>query len=221
MITLDEYTDNKSFSVQYHMELLMEKQTPYCNLKIGYNKLFGHLMFIDDEIQITSLDFAKYHDFIHLIGKMADADSVLIIGDGDGGFTHYDWEGQNVICVERDQDIMDSGKEYFGANWDRYRVVKQDANHLEYPPASFDVIVWAISDEWNRSDAMRDNLSKVMTWLKPKGRLVAQVGTVFDVNYQDVRHKYETCAESFSDHQFHHLYMPSFFSEEVFFVGVK
>lgn len=222
--------------IDYPIQVLEDVQTPYCKLLIAFNPEFGNMMFIDGEVQICEKDMDAYHKTMFGAVKISPKlnERVLIVGDGDGGFTKFG-DYSNIDLVERDPEIMKAGTKYFGAQWDK--VNWQIVNLQDYIPEQdgqiYDAIILAVDDEFNLLPDFEEHLNRVLGWLKPGGRIVAQVATSF--SYDDEKHfqKYiDKYKDNFSryanwstvnnmDYTFIKVYISCFRGFQNFFVGVK
>ena len=112
---------NKGIDIIYkNEELLFETQSKYQNIKVFKNKLFGKILIIDSDLQITDLDEHNYHEMLaHIpLNYIPNASKVLIIGGGDGGTAREVLKHKNINIVDQieiDQEVVDVCKKYFPA----------------------------------------------------------------------------------------------------------
>ena len=219
MRVMPEYTGNGSFSVNYYIDPILIKQTNYGELILGTSDIFGKVLFFDGEIQITSIDFELYHNIMVELANIKDNDDILIIGDGDGGFTAFDWVSR-AEYIERDEDIMQVGSDHFGADWSKPKKINRMPLQDFVPVQKYDVIFLAITDDFNRV-SLYESFKKFTDWLRPNGRIVTQVGCDLDCNYKAVRDAYQEVLSLFKGHTFDTSYFKGFLSMQTFFCGVK
>lgn len=197
IIDKPDYTDSPYFSASFKVQVLEKKKTPFCELEIVFNPLFGNMMFIDGEIQISEADFDSYHAAMLSAGdaffRQYRMSRVLVIGDGDGGFTRM--ANSSVDIVERDRDIILAGEKYFGAEWRNVRLHEQPLDEF-MPCEQYDVVLLAIDDGFNCAAALESRLDRVAPWVKPRGKLVAQVGTDLDPKHPKILERYTRWAQS-------------------------
>ena len=143
---------------------------------------------------------------------------VLVIGDGDGGFTHYPW-CKEADFVERDVNIMKVGENYFGANWNNVGRMFITSGEDFVPDTNYDVIFLAITDSFNRTKLV-EQLQHFKSWLNPDGCLVGQVGCLLDNTYETTFSNYkELGSDLFDCFDFYTDYYKGFLSPHTFFAG--
>ena len=217
--TIKEYVRNGSFTVLYHFNLLKEVKTTHGHIVVGHNELFGNMLFFNDEIQITQNDYKLFHDVMVELGNLENVQEILIVGDGDGGFTQYDWSDRTVY-VERDVEMLKIGESYFGADWSKPKMVHEITFEEFEPTEQYDAIVWALTDCFYRK-GIRKNLEKAVMMLKNNGILVSFVGCKWDYYYESILADYLDCNDLFTSIIFKDVYIPTFFSDSTFFMGTK
>jgi spermidine synthase len=199
IIEAHDYCDSPYFYVGLRVQVLERKQTPFCDLRIVYNPLFGNMMFIDGEIQISEADFTDYHTAMwkaarHFISVPDLCPQVLIIGDGDGGFTRIRTGARIIDVIERDHDIIEAGAKYFGADWSKVNLHEKGLEEFE-PQHEYDVVLLAIDDVFNGSPDLECQLDRIAAWLRPGGKLVAQAATDLDPKHPGIFERYRRWAE--------------------------
>jgi len=98
--------------------LLLKKKSKYQKIKVYNDKLFGNILVIDDDLQLTELDEKNYHEMlVHVpLNYNHNGKTVLIIGGGDGGTLREVCKYNNIkkiIMIEIDQMVIDISKKYF------------------------------------------------------------------------------------------------------------
>ena len=92
--------------VYKNSDLLYNKKSKYQNIKIFKNQLYGKILVIDDDLQLTDFDEANYHEMlVHVPCNYNNLiKNVLIIGGGDGGTARdvLKHENRNVSRTESD-----------------------------------------------------------------------------------------------------------------------
>lgn len=216
-----DYLDSPYFHIEHKGQWLLHKQTPFCKLEILFNPLFGNMMFINDEIQISELDYVHYHRMMWKVaGLYHSQPKVLVLGDGDGGFTQFH-QFADVTIVDRDLDVIKAGGQYFGAEWDKVDLQVKSIEDFE-PDSTYDAIFLAIDDGFNTSDGLENHLDRIMKWLRPMGKLVAQAGTDLDPKHPGIAKRYVKWAkENKVSHKFTKVHIQCYFCHENFFVGLK
>lgn len=216
-----DYTDSNIFTVSFKMQIIEDVQTKFCHLRIGYNPYFGHMMFINGEIQISELDWYTYHEAMWqcAVGSLARDAHVLVVGDGDGGFTDMP-KGNKIDIVERDGHVINAGTAYFGARWDRVNLIHKSLDEF-YPVHRYDAAILAIDDGFNQADEFDADLDRIASWIRPGGRLVAQAGTDLDPKHHGIAKRYVEWAEKKGFRmEFRRAFIQCYFCYVNFFVAV-
>ncbi|MBS0248380.1 MAG: polyamine aminopropyltransferase [Proteobacteria bacterium] len=127
-------------------------RTPFQEVFIFENRLFGRVLVLDDIVQMTDRDNHIYHEMIAHVPLMAhgSATRVLIVGGGDGGTLREVLKHpvQRVVMVELDEDVIELSKRYFpevsdGA-FDDPRVsliIGNGAEYVRHNKEKFDIVI--------------------------------------------------------------------------------
>ena len=114
------YTDiNEDVDIVYkNCDLLYTKKSKYQNIKIFKNQLYGKILVIDNDLQLTDFDEANYHEMIvHVPCNYNNLiKNVLIIGGGDGGTARDLLRHKNIQridLVDIDIEVLNACKKYF------------------------------------------------------------------------------------------------------------
>jgi len=160
-----------------------DEQSKFGRIEVHTTWNYGYVMFIDGEAQISSRDYKLYHE--SMLAFVRPSSSILVIGDGDGGFTGR--ADYRITHVEHDPVIRAAAEQYFDAEWrdDRlYDCSLNDYLRKHDKGSQYDAIFLAITDEFNADGA---NFADVKAlWdskLRPGGVMVSQVGCLLDPNY--------------------------------------
>ncbi len=97
--------------------VLYEGHTGFQDLIIFENKTFGRVMMLDGVIQLTERDEFIYHEMMaHVpLFSLGDAETVLIIGGGDGGVLREVLKHRGVARVvhcEIDGVVVEMSRKY-------------------------------------------------------------------------------------------------------------
>lgn len=221
-----DYIDSPYFSTCFKVQVLESKVTPFCKLEVVYNPLFGNMMFINGEIQISEADYESYHTAMwkaaHRFIAVSDlAPRALVIGDGDGGFTRMRTGARHIDVVERDSDVIAAGEKYFGADWGRVSLHVKSLEEFE-PAQEYDVVMLAIDDGFNRAAEFESDLDRIASWIGTGGKLVAQAASDLDPKHPGILARYVSWAERrgflWTKVQ---TYVRCYFCHENFFVAQK
>lgn len=114
------FTDKNDFVdiVYKNSSLLHEKKSKFQNIKVYKNDLYGKILVIDNDLQLTDFDEHNYHEMIaHVpLNYNTDIKNVLVIGGGDGGTSREILRHNNVKKVDQveiDNEVVDICKKYF------------------------------------------------------------------------------------------------------------
>jgi len=115
----------------YEVELLYEERTPFQHMFIFHTPLWGKILVLDGIVQLTQGDECVYHEMmVHVpfMGLGQPAESVLIIGGGDGGALREVLRHESVkrvVQVELDEAVITACRKYMpeiSRGWDDPRV---------------------------------------------------------------------------------------------------
>ena len=152
------YVDvNDEVDILYkNKKLLKRVKSKFQKIEVYKHNFFGHILVIDDDLQLTEHDERNYHEMIvHVpMNYLEKAQRVLIIGGGDCGTLTEVLKHPNVtevIMVEIDEEVVNMSKQYFshltkGLNDRRANLVIADGfkwvqDNLKRNYKSFDVII--------------------------------------------------------------------------------
>lgn len=114
------FTDNNDYiDIVYKNSILLhEKKSKYQNIKVYKNELYGKILVIDDDLQLTDFDEHNYHEMIaHVpINYNSEIEKVLIIGGGDGGTAREVLKHKNIKHVDQveiDKEVVEICKKFF------------------------------------------------------------------------------------------------------------
>lgn len=97
--------------------VLYEEQTEQQHLVVFENSTFGRVLALDGVVQLTEKDEFVYHEMMTHVPLLAhgNAQSVLIVGGGDGGILREVLRHpvERVVLVEIDAAVVDFAKQYF------------------------------------------------------------------------------------------------------------
>ena len=154
----------------------------------------GRVMVLDGVIQITEADEFVYQEMLTHVPLLAhgSAESVLVIGAGDGGVLRHVLQHSSikrVVMVEIDGEVIRLSKEFLpriGADaWTDKRAEVIVGDGIDYvqraPDAAFDVIIVDSTDpigvgEVLFTDTFYSNCSRILT---SRGLVVNQCGVPF------------------------------------------
>lgn len=192
--------------------VLCETQTAYQKLVILENDTFGRVMMLDDVFQTTERDEFIYHEMLTHVPILAhgSAQSVLIIGGGDGGaleeiLKHKDI--QKVTMVEIDETVVEMSKKYLtsicGTSFDDPRTDLRIADGIDFVANCkdrYDVIIVDSTDPIGPGEVLftKDFYQSCHQCLTYSGILITQNGMPF-LQIQELRDTFSNLKELFSD----------------------
>lgn len=93
-------------------------RSKYQRIEVFRDPVFGHILSIDGDIQLSELDEANYHEMlVHVpMAYVPGASSVLIIGGGDGGALREacKYPGlERIVMVELDEAVVRTATRFF------------------------------------------------------------------------------------------------------------
>lgn len=204
-------------------KILFEAQTEHQHLVIFENARFGRVMALDGVIQTTQHDEFIYHEMmVHVpMLSLANPESVLIIGGGDGGILREVLKHQSVkhvTQVEIDQGVVDMCIQYFpnhsqGAFDDpRLNLVITDgAAFIESNTQQFDVIITDSTDPIGPGEVLFESrfYAGCARALTSAGILVTQNGVPF-MQGDEVTNTYRRWKSYFQTRQFYLTPVPTY-----------
>lgn len=174
-------------------KMIFHEKTPYWDLSIFENKIFGRVLALDGIIQLTENDEYAYHEMMVHVPLLAHPNpkSVLIVGGGDGGILRETLKHKNletIIQVEIDETVIDLSKKHFPKVSDgayenpRERLVIQDAaKFVKETQERFDCIIVDSNDPEGPAKVLftEEFYGDCKKILKSGGILVNQNGVPF------------------------------------------
>jgi spermidine synthase len=193
-------------------KILKEEKTQEQSLIVFENPLFGRVLALDGIVQLTEADEFIYHEMLAHVPLFTHghAESVLIIGGGDGGVAREVLRHPSVkklTLVEIDASVVDFAKEYLpsvsnGAfNDPRFHLVISDgAEFVKKADERFDVVIVDSTDPIGPGAALftEEFFKNCKRVLKPRGILVNQNGVPF-VQSSEMKESYEKRVPHFKD----------------------
>ncbi len=144
------------FQVSYQIDKIVHReQTDYQEIKIIDNPNFGRMLFLDNDLQVTSSDAFIYDEaMIDPISTLIRNSRVAILGGGDGGILRevLEYGPMAVYLVDIDYKVIEASKNLLQSihrdafSDSRANIVNDDANNfLETNQKDFDVIVYDLT----------------------------------------------------------------------------
>ena len=190
--------------------MLHYEQSQYQIIEIADLEFLGRVLVLDNIIQLSSLDSARYHEALaHIpMSNISNPTRALVLGGGDGILIYelLKYDGMVVDLVDIDQRVCDLSREYLhdlnrGAlDAERANVYYQDAfEFCRNCTEKYDVIFADITDPHpdSPSNSLLGNeaIGVYKSLLKPGGILISQTD-----NIQIAPQHAANVAEAFSEH---------------------
>jgi spermidine synthase len=111
--------ENDHIDIVYKNDRLLHSyKSKFQEIEVYYNKFFGNILVIDNDIQLTEHDEDNYHEMLaHVpLNYIPNAKNVLIIGGGDGGTLRETCKHlniENIFMIEIDKHVIKIAKKYF------------------------------------------------------------------------------------------------------------
>ncbi len=203
--------------------VVFEQITPFQDLVIFENKMFGKVLALDGIIQTTEGDEYIYHEMLSHVPLIShfDAGRVLIIGGGDGGMAREvlkHCQVGTVTLVEIDPNVISLCQKYLpsigrGAWGDsRLKVVVADGfKFVASSDEKWDIIIIDSTDPLGPSQVLFTErfYSVCKNCLTTKGILVTQNGVPY-VQGAQITDSFRNLSRHFADVWFYLAPVPSY-----------
>ena len=204
-------------------EILFEAQTEHQHLVIFNNAQWGRVMALDGVIQTTEKDEFVYHEMMVHVPLLShgSAQSVLIIGGGDGGILREVLKHptvKQVTQVEIDQQVIDLCKEYLpnhsAGAYDNPRaniVIGDGVEFVNQTQQKFDIIISDSTDPMGPGEVLFTSrfYQGIASCLNEGGIFVAQNGVSF-LQTQEVITTAKRLAPLFNQASFYTAAVPTY-----------
>ncbi len=205
-------------------EMLYHEKTAYQELMIFDNAAAGRVMALDGVVQTTEHDEFIYHEMMVHVPLLAHAraESVLIIGGGDGGILREVCRHpqiQKITMVEIDIAVIELCRNYLpghsnGAYEDpRFRlIISNAADFVHQSDEKFDVIISDSTDPIGPGKSLfsADFYQNCASRLRDGGIFVGQNGVCF-LQLKQAVNSYARLSRFFADVSFYQAAIPSYY----------
>jgi len=219
------------FEVRYHKtKSVYKKKSKFQNIEIIDNEIFGRMLFLDKDLQISDFDAHIYNKALvdpirKSKRKISDA---VILGGGDGGILHelLQLNPEKVTLVDIDKAVIDASVKYLpkitmgGFDDPRVDVIPDDAIKFIAGKNKFDVVVYDLTmhpeafTKLPRHEFLGNLFDDIKKSLKKRGILTLQVGSAYDeVTLKLVK---QLLNDRFYDVKYFTVYIPSFCENWIF-----
>ncbi len=216
------------FSILFRLdEVLLRRQTPYQEIVIGRNGVYGLCLFLVEVIQSTEVDEALYHEaFVHpALDIHGAARRVLVGGAGEGATLReiYKHPGiEKVVTVDLDAAVVEACREFLptwsaGAFDDprtELRIEDVRATLAAAEDRSFDAVLLDVTDPVEEGPSVElfttAFFAEVARVLDDDGIVVLQSGEIDLSDLEPLRAVRSTLGAVFDWVHVCHINVPSF-----------
>ncbi len=173
--------------VRYNQTIAEERHSPYQRIVIAHDPSVGHLLYLDDDLQIGNADEPYNQTIIEPIRQAGALGDVLILGGGDGGVLRalLDAGAQHAVLVDIDAEVIELSKRYLPSlcgdafQREEAEVVVGDAfayldAEEQWDSMVYDLTMDPVRDDQPRTAYIREILDKVAQRLRPRGIMTMQ-----------------------------------------------
>ncbi len=173
--------------VRYNQTIVERHRSPYQDIVIAYDPAVGHLLYLNDDLQIANADEPYNRTLIEPLRQRGAVGDVLILGGGDGGALRalLDAGARRAVLVDIDAEVIELSRQYLpdlcGDAFDREsaEVVVGDAFARLEAEERWDGIVYDLTMDPVREDQprtayIREILGKIARRLRPGGVMSMQ-----------------------------------------------
>lgn len=170
-----------------NQRIVEDLHSDYQHIIIAHDPKYGHVLYLDDDLQIAESDHAYNRVLIDPIVQAGLLDRVLILGGGDGGVLKAAVRGnaREATLVDIDGKVVELARQYFpGLCEDAFeaesaRVVIDDAfawldGAHGYDAIVYDLTMEPVRENQSRLDFIEEIVGRIADSLKPEGMLTMQ-----------------------------------------------
>jgi spermidine synthase len=212
---------------------LFSQKSRYQKIDIIENPVFGRMLFLDGELQLSESDEFIYHEMLSHPAMFfhPSPQQVLIIGGGDGGVARevLKHNPKQVFLVDIDKMVIEASKKYLpfcsrALKNKRIKIsIEEGSKFVEKYKSFFDVAIVDPTDPIikKKFNLYRPEFYKVLfKSLKKEGITCLQLGN-FNFNLGFVKKTKSQFQKIFPFVKIYKVFVPSFFSEWTFLLASK
>ena len=193
------FTESEEDAIQYGYKVqnsLFRKKSPFQEIEIYENPIYGRMMVIDGFVMTTEHDEFVYHELISHVPVCLhkNPQRVLVIGGGDGGTVTQLVKHQcieKIILCEIDQIVVESAKEFLpkisqGLSDSRVDIKIGDGiAYIKELKDELDIVIVDSTDPIGPGEVLftNDFYKGVAKALRPGGVMVAQTESPWQSQY--------------------------------------
>ncbi len=173
--------------IRYNQTIVERRRSPYQDILIAHDPSVGHLLYLDDDLQIANADEPYNQAITSPLIEAGALGDVLILGGGDGGVLRalLDAGTRRGVLVDIDGDVIELSRKYLpdlcGDAFDRpeAEVVVGDAfayldAREQWDGIIYDLTMDPVRADQPRTEYIREILGKVARRLRPGGVMAMQ-----------------------------------------------
>lgn len=173
--------------VRYNQTVVERRRSAYQDIVIAYDPSVGHLLYLDDDLQIADADTPYDQSLIAPLVENNSYSESLILGGGDGGVLRglLDAGAERAVLVDIDGEVIELAQRYLpnlcGNAFERQgaEVILGDAFAYLDGPQTWDGIIYdltmdPIREDQPRTEYIREVLDKISRRLRPGGLMSMQ-----------------------------------------------
>lgn len=173
--------------VRYNQTVVERRRSPYQEIVIAHDPSLGHLLYLDDDLQIADADEPYNQAITRPLIEGGALGEVLILGGGDGGALRalLNAGARRAVLVDIDGEVIALARRYLpslcGDAFDRpgAEVVVGDAfvyldDEAQWDGIVYDLTMDPIREEQPRTAFIKEVLAKIAQRLRPGGVMAMQ-----------------------------------------------
>ncbi|MBN2514453.1 MAG: adenosylmethionine decarboxylase [Deltaproteobacteria bacterium] len=194
---ITDVSDTIGFDIRYHFKTkLLSTMSQYQQIDIIDNEIFGKMLFLNSDLQITEYDAHLYNESLvsPLTKVPTSLKHIAILGGGDGGVLNeiLKHNPDSVVLIDIDKDVIEASKMHLQCicrnAFDDHRVeiINDDVNNFLNTDRRFDAVIYDLTMHpetfinMDREEYLEDLFSKIKTCLNPGGMVTAQCCSEYD-----------------------------------------
>lgn len=216
---------------------IVEMETPFQQVEIVDNDLYGRFLILDGKIQSAAFDEYVYHEALVQPAMLLHRcpRRIFVAGGGEGAtlrelFGHPSVE--QAVMVDIDRQVVELCREHLG-QWHRGSfddprldlVIDDARGYLEKNKASYDVMIIDIPEPLEESPALKLFTRQFYTLLQerlaPEGVIVLQAGDFSTVCFEAHGAIFNTIRQVLPYAYSYHAFIPSFNTEWGYIIAAR
>lgn len=226
---------NYGIEIHYHIKNnIISKRSRYQKIDIIENDIFGKMLFLDGDLQLSESDLLLYSQtLVECLKRKESVNRVAILGGGDGGVLNelLRYNFKQITLVDIDEEVVSLSKKYFyKANEHPFerpnvKIQIEDANRFLENNFEYDAIICDLTmfpeelTNKNRQEFYDKILLKIKKCLNRNGILSMQCCSAHDLKTKEMLLK--IIKKYFSGVEFKSVFIPSYCEPWIFCFAIK